>query len=502
MTLPFPRLAAEEAAALVVNGQTVAFGGFTIAGNPLAIGAALARRAAAEHPAGREFRIGNIGVATAASVDGELAAALSFRTPYQSAPALRARINAGECRFVDMHLSHLTQALRYGFLGPVHWAIVQAAGITPEGDVLLTSAVGGAPTYCHVAGRILIELNRSHPAAVRGFHDIYEPADPPHRREIPLYAPSGRIGSPLMRVDPSKIAGVVESDLPDEGVAFDPPGALTGQIGRNVADFLAAEMAAGRVPASFLPIQSGVGDIANAVLAALGSHPGIPPFEMYTEIIQDAVVRLMQAGQVRFASCSGLTLSRESLRHVYDNLEAYRSRIVLRPQEITNHPEVVRRLGVISMNTALEADIFGNVNSTHVLGRHMMNGIGGSGDFTRNAYLSVFSFPSTAKSGRISTIVPMVTHVDHSEHSVQVLATEWGVADLRGLCPRERARTIIERCAHPEYRDELRAYLKLADSGHTAHTLREAFRFHERFEETGDMRPGQFRRVGVSPSEQ
>ena len=87
------------------------------------------------------------------------------------------------------------------------------------------------------------------------------------------------------------------------------------------------------------------------------------------------------------------------------------------------------------MNTALEADIYGNVNSTHVLGRQMMNGIGGSGDFTRNAYISIFSCPSTAKTGRISTIVPMVTHVDHSEHSVQILATEWGVADLRRLAP-------------------------------------------------------------------
>jgi acetyl-CoA hydrolase len=163
--------------------------------------------------------------------------------------------------------------------------------------------------------------------------------------------------------------------------------------------------------------------------------------------------------------------------------------MLLRPQEITNHPEVVRRLGVISMNTALEADIFGNVNSTHVLGRDMMNGIGGSGDFTRNAYLSIFSCPSTAKGGRISTIVPMVTHVDHNEHSVQILATEWGVADLRGRSPRERAQAIVERCAHPEYRDELLAYLHLAQGGHTAHTLRAAFSFHERFEDAGDMRP-------------
>ncbi len=281
---------------------------------------------------------------------------------------------------------------------------------------------------------------------------------------------------------------MVECDLPDEGTGFDDSSPETERIGQNVAEFLAAEIAVGRMPKSFLPIQSGVGNIANAVLGALGAHPGVPAFEMYTEIIQDAVVKLMDAGRCRFASCTGLTLSTAAQQRVYGNLDEFRSRIVLRPQEITNHPEVVRRLGLISINTALEADIFGNVNSTHVLGRQMMNGIGGSGDFTRNAYLSIFTCPSVAKDGRISAIVPMVTHVDHSEHSVQVIATEWGVADLRGRSPRERARLVIERCAHPEYRDALSAYVARAESGHTAQTLREAFRFHERFEDTGDMR--------------
>jgi acetyl-CoA hydrolase len=489
MQSPFPRLTAAEAAALISHGQTVAFGGFVVAGNPVAIGAALAARAAAEHAAGREFQIGNIGVATGASMDEALAGAIAFRTPYQSAPRLRARINAGQCRFVDTHLSHLTQALRYGHFPPPDWAVVQAADLTPDGRVLLTSGVGGCPTFANCAQRVLIELNRAHPAALHGFHDIYEPADPPHRREIPIYQPSDRIGTPLMQVDPARIAGVVECEVPDDGAGFDPPTEATTRIGSHVAEFLAAEMAAGRLPASFLPVQSGVGDIANAVLGALGSHPDIPVFEMYTEILQEAVIRLMRAGRVRFASCCGLALTPALQRELYADLESFRGRVLLRPQEITNHPEVVRRLGVISMNTALEADIFGNVNSTHVLGRNMMNGIGGSGDFTRNAYLSIFSCPSTAKGGKISTIVPMVTHVDHSEHSVQILATEWGVADLRGRSPRERAQAIVERCAHPQYRDELYAYLKLAESGHTAHTLRAAFSFHERFEDTGDMRP-------------
>ena len=69
----------------------------------------------------------------------------------------------------------------------------------------------------------------------------------------------------------------------------------------------------------------------------------------------------------------------------------------------------------------------------------MMNGIGGSGDFTRNAYISIFTCPSVAKEGKISAIVPMVSHLDHSEHSVNIIITEQGVADLRGKSPKERA---------------------------------------------------------------
>jgi acetyl-CoA hydrolase len=342
---------------------------------------------------------------------------------------------------------------------------------------------------CARAERIIVELNRRQPAAeLLGLHDIYEVADPPHRREIPIYRPSDRIGTTLLRVDPRKIAAVVETDHDDDGCSFAHPTAVTERIGENVAVFLATEIRAGRIPRSFLPVQSGVGDVANGVLGAMGSHEDIPPFEMYTEIVQDAVIRLMQAGRVPFASCGSLTVSPAVLREVYDNMAWFRPRFVLRPQEITNHPEVVRRLGLITINTALEADLFGNVNSTHVAGRHMMNGIGGSGDFTRNAYISIFTCPSTAKAGRISTIVPMVTHTDHNEHSVQVIATEWGVADLRGRSPRQRAEVIIDNCAHPDYRDELRAYVKLAANGHTPHTLREAFRLHFRYEERGDMR--------------
>jgi acetyl-CoA hydrolase len=246
-------------------------------------------------------------------------------------------------------------------------------------------------------------------------------------------------------------------------------------------------MHAGRVPRTFLPLQSGVGDIANCVLAALGAHPEIPPFEMYTEVLQDSVVGLLESERCLFASTCALTLSPERMDHVTRNLKFFRPRILMRPQEISNHPEIVRRLGIVSMNTAIEIDLFGNVNSTHVMGRQMMNGIGGSGDFTRNAYLSIFSCPSTQKDGKISTIVPLVTHADHSEHSVQIVVTEHGVADLRGKDPHERAQTIIDRCAHPDYREQLRGYLEMVKQGHTPQSLTLAFAMHRQFVQTGDM---------------
>lgn len=491
MATSLPILTADEAAALIRHEDTVGFSGFTAAGSPKAIPAALARRAQAEHAAGRPLQIGVLtGASTGVSLDGALARAeaIRFRTPYQSDPTLRKQINQGKVRFVDMHLSLLPQQVRYGFFGKVNWAVLEACDMTRGGGVVLTSAVGAAPTYASVAEKILIELNDWHSPDLLGMHDIFQPQDPPARQEIPIYAVSDRVGSPLMVVDRRKIVGVIRTDLADETSPFSEPTPETRQIGTNVADFLVGEMRAGRIPRSFLPLQSGVGDIANSVLAAIGAHQEIPAFQMYTEVLQDSVIGLLESGRCSFASTCSLTLSPEAMHKVVGNLDGFRSRILLRPQEISNNPEIVRRLGVVSMNTAIEVDLTGNVNSTHIMGRQMMNGIGGSGDFTRNAYLSIFSCPSTAKGGKISTIVPLVAHMDHSEHSVSVVATEQGVADLRGKDPTERARLIIERCAHPEYRPILREYLQLTEDGRAPQSLAHSFGMHRAFEAGGDMR--------------
>ncbi|MBV9269429.1 MAG: acetyl-CoA hydrolase, partial [Acidobacteriaceae bacterium] len=419
MSHSFPVLTPEEAAALIQHGQNIGFSGFTPAGAPKAIPLALAARAEEEHDAGRQFQIGVLtGASTGPSLDGALARAkaISFRTPYQADPVLRSQINSGTVRFVDMHLSMLPQMVRYGFLGRLDWAIAEVCDMTEHGAFVLTTSVGATPTFLHRAERILIELNRKQTPALLGMHDIFEPEDPPTRRELPIYTPRDRAGSPVVVVPPSKIAGVVLTDHDDECGGFCESSAITKKIGQNVSEFLISEMRGGRIPKHFLPLQSGVGDIANCVLASLGENPEIPPFEMYTEVLQDSVIELLEAERCSFASTCALTLSAGMAERFRKNLEYFRRRVVMRPQEISNHPELVRRLGIISMNTAIEIDLAGNVNSTHVLGRQMMNGIGGSGDFTRNAYLSMFMCPSVQKGGKISTVVPMCPHVDHNEH--------------------------------------------------------------------------------------
>jgi len=490
--MAYTKMTAEEAAALINQGDIIGFSGFTAAGCPKAITIALAKRAEEEHAKGNPFKIGMYtGASTGDSIDGVLARAhaIEFRTPYQSSADLRKELNNRDAHYFDLHLSELQQYLRYGFLPKPDIAILEASDITDDGKIYLTSAVGIAPTVARLADKIFVELNAYHPKELKGIHDIYEPADPPVRREIPVYTPSDRIGVPYIQVDPAKIIGIVDTNTPNEIGGFTPLDEVTIKIGKNVVDFLTREMKAGRIPMSFLPVQSGVGNVANAVLGALGADENIPPFEVYTEVIQDAVVDLMKEGHVKFASGCSLTLSTPALEDVYGNLDFFKDKIVLRPQEISNSPEVARRMGLISINTALEADIFGNINSTHVVGTKMMNGIGGSGDFCRNAYLSIFTTPSTAKDGKISAIVPMVSHLDHSEHSVKILITEHGVADLRGKSPIQRAEAIIENCVDPIYKPLLKEYLKLGQKGHTPQNLKAALAFHDTFCEKGDMRP-------------
>lgn len=484
------RITAKEAAHLVNHNDHVGFSGFTHAGCPKVVPLEIAKRAEEEHLAGRDFKIGIFtGASTGDNIDGALARAqaVKFRTPYQTNKDMRNSINSGDVDYFDLHLSTMAQDLRYKFYGNVDIAIIEAADISDDGKIVPTSGVGISPTLVNLAKIVIVELNRWHPKELRGMHDLIDLKDPPYREEIHIKNVKSRIGKEYLEVDPSKIF-IVETNVPNDGGAFAAIDEFTLKIGANAADFLVSQMKKGIIPPSFLPIQSGVGNIANAVLAAMGENEEIPNFEIYTEVIQDAVIDLLEKGRVTFASSGTLTVSNPYIERIYQNLSFFKERIVLRTSEISNSPEVIRRLGVISMNTAIEVDIFGNINSTHILGSKMMNGIGGSGDFTRNAYISIFLTPSIAKGGNISAIVPMVSHVDHNEHSVNIIITEYGVADLRGKSPRQRAICIIENCAHPQYRPLLYKYLESGETGQTTINLEKAYAFHQAFNRTGDMR--------------
>ncbi len=490
------RMTASDAAALIAPGTAVAMSGFTGSGYPKAVPFALAERIEAANRAGDSFRIKVMtGASTAPELDGALAKAegIELRLPYQSDPEARKRINDGRMHYIDMHLSHVAQHAWFGFFGKIDTAVVEVSAIGADGALVPSTSIGNNKTWLDLADRVIVEVNRWQPEGLDGMHDIYYGTRlPPHRQPIPLTRPDQRIGEPWLRVDPDKIVAVVETDSPDRNSAFSPVDDASRQIAGHLIEFLQHEVKQGRLPANLLPLQSGVGNIANAVLAGLGES-SFGDLAGYTEVIQDGMLDLIDAGIMRSASATALSLSPEANLRFKERIGHYRERVVLRPQEISNHPELVRRLGCIAMNGMIEADLYGNINSTHVMGSRIQNGIGGSGDFARNGYLSVFLSPSTAKGGAISCIVPMVSHVDHTEHDVSILVTEQGLADLRGLAPKQRVALVIERCAHPDYRDLLRDYFERASRDsygkHTPHLLPESLGWHQRFIETGDMRP-------------
>ncbi|EMY34740.1 succinate CoA transferase [Arthrobacter crystallopoietes BAB-32] len=489
-------MSADEAATLVQPGMTVAMSGFTGAGYPKAVPQSLAKLMARENDAGNTFRIKVLtGASTAPELDGVLAEAkgMELRLPFQSDPALRNQINAGELDYIDIHLGHVAQHTWFGFFGHIDLAIVEVAGILEDGRLIPSSSVGNNKTWLEQADKVILEVNNWQPDGLEGMHDVYYgTALPPNRKPIMLEQPDDRIGDLYLHVDPAKVVAVVETDAPDRNSPFSPPDETSQRIAGHILEFFEHEIKRGRMPEKLLPLQSGVGNVANAVLAGLATG-GYEGLTAYTEVIQDGMLDLIKSGVLRMASATSFSLSAAGLEEFNANVDFYRERILLRPQEISNHPEVIRRLGCIAMNGMIEADIYGNVNSTHIAGTKMMNGIGGSGDFARNSYLSIFMSPSTAKGGAISGIVPMASHVDHTEHDTMVLVTEQGLADMRGLSPKQRARLVIEKCAHPDYQPLLADYFDRAcrDSHgkHTPHLLGEALSWHERFVDSGSMLP-------------
>lgn len=450
---------ADAAAAHIRDGMTVGASGFTSIGYPKAIPAELAKRAEGGEKLGITLVTGgNVG-----ELDTVLARAgvIKRRYGYQSSKDLRAMINRDEVKYVDVHVSHSPYWVRNGFLGKIDVAVLEVAGVDEQGRLISTCALGIISELARYAEKIILEVNESIPAAVEGMHDVFLLERAPHTQIIPIVRPDDRIGSPYVECDPDKIVAVVRTSGADVNQNMKAPDEDMEAIASHIITFLKKEMAAGRLPDPLPPLQSGVGGVANAVLMGLAKSD-LHDLTVYTEVMQDAVVALIDAGKVRCACGTALTISPAIREEFYARLDEYKNKIIIRPQEISNAPEVIRRLSVIGMNTAIEVDLAGNVNSTHINGVSIMNGLGGSADYCRNSGLSIFSTASTAKGGTLSCIVPHVGHVDHTEHDTEIIVTEQGLADLRGLTAYERAEVLIENCAHPKFRPELREYIKEA----------------------------------------
>ncbi|WP_049981467.1 acetyl-CoA hydrolase/transferase C-terminal domain-containing protein [Halolamina rubra] len=450
-----PLTDADAAAASIDADATLLTSGFGSVGYPKAIPLALA-----EDNRDLSLTLVSSGkVGEEIDVDLMAADAVDRRMSYQSSEVARELTARREVAFSDRNASSLGDDVQYGGVVDPDVAVVEAVAVG-EGWFVPSTSLGQVPAFVDAADRLYVELNRHQPLALQSLHDVYRPEAPPNRGPIPLAGPGDRIGDRHVSFDPEKLAGVVETDSADATYTFRDPTDDDLAIAANLRNFLRGEMARSSVFDEALTLQFGVGSLGNALMGELADlDVGDRDLIYFGELVQDGLLDLLDDGRLTAASATSLALTDEGQQRLFEHAERYAEDVVLRPADVSNHPGLIDRFGVVAVNSAVEVDIYGNVNSTHVAGERMLNGVGGSADFNRNALVTVCALPSTLNGGEISRIVPMSFHVDHTEHDVDVFVTEQGVADVRGRSPVERAELIVENCAHPSFAPELRAYL-------------------------------------------
>ncbi len=477
----------QEASLLFKDGMMVATSGNPLMGYPKATFLALADRMKQE----RGIKIDLLSAGPLGpEVEETLVRSNGIRTRIGAIGSglLRDAVNRGEVRFIEGKGGQLPAHVRQGRFGKIDLAVIEAIGITEEGNIIPSTAVYDTPEWVELASSLIVEINQLRPLKMEGIHDIYlkTPGQP-----IPILHPLDRIGTPFIPVNPEKIGLIIESRVPDREASEISTDMLDRKIAKELIHFIEKESQAGKWSRPLPPLEVGIGGIGSAILQELGESD-LGPLFFYMPAITDPVLDLIDRSKVGGVSGMALRLSLKAWTRFQSDIGKYKRLIVLRPVSISNSPEVVQRLGVISINVGLEVDLQGQVNSSHLMGSKIWTGVAGSYDFSRNGSVSIFTIPSTAKGGKISSIVPLVSHVDHTEHEVDIVVTEQGVADLRGLDPWERAQRMIEGCAHPDYRDLLRDYLKNAkkSGGHIPFSFEEAFSFYKRFREKGSMKEG------------
>lgn len=485
------------------NGMVLGFSGFSTA-NPKVVPMALADHVEKNRLQGKMRFTVYTGASMGRDIEDRWAGLqmIDGRAPWLASNVGRKEINAGRTRMSDVHLSKFAQDMQNGFLplndaGKIDLAIVEASDITEDGGIILTSDVGMSLEMISMAEKVILEINTAMPS-FEGLHDIPLPSAVPFKTPIPITKVDDRIGITQIPCDPEKIIAIVESTDMGFGNPQPPPGENEEAIASHILDFFAFEVKNHRLPENLLPLQSGVGCIANAVFGGLAKGP-FNHLQLWTEVMQDTTLDLMDAGKLDYVSGTSFTLSNPGKERFYQNFEKYTKGLVLRPTYLSNHAELIRRFKVIAMNTPVEFDIYAHVNSSLLGGSGIVAGIGGSGEFLRNAYLSIMHTPSTRPTKTdptgISCVLPMVTHVDHTEHDMDVFVTEQGVADIRGLCPKERAQVIIDKCAHPDYQPILQDYFDRATreglargAGHEPHMLFKVFNMQKNLAEYGTMK--------------
>jgi len=475
----------EKACALIRDGMTVAMSGYAMAGYPKAVVQELVRR----KKSGEALTINLVTGANVPYLDellgGELI--ISRRTPMCAAKTLAEQINQGSVSYVEQQMNKMPRLLRSGSFGKMDIAVVEALGLSEKGELIPTSSSGMTYHLMQAAEKIIIEINKAQPEILADLHDIFIPPAPPHARPIPLVGTSQRIGNPYIQVDPDKIVAIIETNILERTVVQTQGTPETDMIAQHLFYFLERELIsnfAGKLP----PIQMGFGSIANSVANAF-RHSNFRDLEFFCGGVGEPIIELLACEKAVAVSTGGLEMT-ERVAQLIQNISGLRDRLVIRNGDMTNNAELIGRLGVLALNSGIEVDIYGNVNSSHINGNRVLNGIGGGANFAQNAGLSVILIPSTSKAGKISTIVPMVSHQDICEHDVDVLVTEHGVADLRGLDDTERANAIITHCTSGDYQQQLSAYLRQsqkAGGGHHPQSQEAASGWYRRLREKGTM---------------
>ncbi len=337
-------MSAEDAAAQIRPGDRVGMSGFTGAGYPKVVPGALAKRIKAAHDAGQEFTIDLFtGASTAPRTGRRSGRGRRHRLPYayQSDPIMRAKINEGTIDYSDIHLSHLAQRVwEGGVFDTLDVAVVEVTEVLPpDGQVVPASSVGNNKSWLDLADKVILEVNAWQSQELLGMHDIYYgTALPPNRRPVMINRPQDRIGQTTYNVDPAKVIAVVETDAPDRNSEFKAPDEASIAIANHLLDFLVHQVERGRLPKSLLPLQSGVGNVANAVLIGLVDSPLRTPHLLHRGD-PGRHGRPDRIRQTRLRLGHGVLPVPPKMAEEMNRRAAYfREKIMLRPQEISNHP--------------------------------------------------------------------------------------------------------------------------------------------------------------------